>query len=516
MTDSNELTLALRAAARDLFKRGEETTLRYEHLDAIRSAPGDQSTALAELMGVAKPPELAAVIHVARLLQVPGLNDAIAEAALRRPAPLSAKRAAIRALREIGTEVPEAVSATLTQAEDFVARPDMDGLRATLDLPETWRQPTLDAWIAASLALAPEVAAEAVRLELVPAARVAERLGVAGDEQAVTLLREFVAGSDRDVAKAAKRALHQLKARGVAIADDAPREVFSLELTPDVSSDSLAYVTGVDGLGGRIVWLLVPNTSGGYDLLEAVIDDVHGIRKADLLHTSRGEFRKHMARLRENPSVLLAQASPADVAAILQVAEPLNAESATDLPAGYGELRAGIAAPLFDSPSTWDDNLPAAPAGEDQRREALRDAVELLGASYFSNWAILGEAAENAAVAVRAAETSELVADDEQRKQQVDQAVAGVATSFDEEQRARFKSRLHEMARVLAASGNPVEAARARVAGDGFETVTDLYADHPFARAIIQRGVMTAYQHLREHEPPPAPDAPAAGGIIRP
>jgi deoxycytidylate deaminase len=72
------------------------------------------------------------------------------------------------------------------------------------------------------------------------------------------------------------------------------------------------------------------------------------------------------------------------------------------------------------------------------------------------------------------------------------------------------------MARVLSASGNSVDAARARVAGDGFETVTDLYADHPFARAIIQRGVMTAYQHLREHEPPPAPDAADESRIIQP
>jgi hypothetical protein len=63
------------------------------------------------------------------------------------------------------------------------------------------------------------------------------------------------------------------------------------------------------------------------------------------------------------------------------------------------------------------------------------------------------------------------------------------------------------MARVMAAAGDEADAIRALVAGDAFETVEDLYADHPFARAIIQRGVMAAYQHLREHEPPPGPEA---------
>lgn len=97
--------------------------------------------------------------------------------------------------------------------------------------------------------------------------------------------------------------------------------------------------------------------------------------------------------------------------------------------------------------------------------------------------------------------------DDEQRKQQVDQAISAVAAGLDAQERARFKGRLHEMARVLAATGDETGAIRALVAGDAFETVEDLYADHPFARAITQRGVMAAYQHLRQHEPPAAPEA---------
>jgi len=507
MSDTNELKQALRHAARDLRRRGEEATLRYEHLDAVRTASGDPVPVLVELIATAPADELAALIHLGRLLKVVGLDEVIADAALRKTVPLAAKSAAIRALQDGGTAVPHEVAETLRLAEQFVEAPDPAGLQAVLELPEAWRQPTLDAWASDSIAADPEVAATALGKGLVDSLQVAEGLGAHGDSAAVPVLRGLVAGDDRVVAKAAKRALHRLKARGIAVEENGSGEAFSLEIPPDVAGGSLAYVTGVDGLGGRIMWILSPNTAGRCSLLEAVTDDVHGIRKAEILDTTRGDFRRHMTRLRDTPSVLLAMAPAAAVAGFLRAAEALNAESQTDIPDGYTQFRKDAAAVLFETLEAWDPGLPECPTTEDERREVLRGAVELLGAPYFAAWAILGTAAEDAAAAVRAAETSEILVDDEQRKQHVDKAISGVADSFDAAERTRFKMRLHEMARMMAAIGDETEAVRALVAGDAFETVDDLYADHPFARGIIQRGVMAAYQHLRQHEPPPAPDA---------
>ena len=516
MPESQDLKQSLLRAARDLRRRGEEATLRYQHLDAVRTAQGDPAAVLAELIGEATADELAAMIHLGRLLKVTGLDEAIADAALRKTVPLAAKSAAIRALEDGGTDVPHQVTETLALAERFVQAPDPAGLQAVRELPEAWRQPTLDAWASSGIAVDPNVAATALGAGLVEALRVADGLGAHGDASAVPLLSELAASDDRIVAKAAKRALHQLKARGVSVEEDGPGEAFSLEIPPDITRDSLAYVTGIDGLGGRIMWILSPNASGRYDLLEAVTDDVHGIRKAEILDTTRGDFRRHMTRLRDNPSVLLAIAPATAVAGFLRAAEALNIESQTDIPERYTEFREGAATVLFETSESWDPGLPACPATEDERREVLRGAVELLGAQYFAAWAILGTAVDDAAAAVRAAETSEILVDDEQRKRQVDQAISGVADSFDARERTRFKRRLHEMARVMAAAGDEADAIRALVAGDAFETVEDLYADHPFARAIIQRGVMAAYQHLREHEPPPGPEADdGKSGIIQ-
>ena len=224
-----------------------------------------------------------------------------------------------------------------------------------------------------------------------------------------------------------------------------------------------------------------------------------------------------MRRLGENPAVIVAGVPAPGVAHLLLEAQRLNERTGTEVPAGFAEFHAQPAAALFAATAPWTGDSPEPPTDENRRREVLRDAVELLRAPYFSNWAVLGDPAEEAARGVRSAETSDLLVDDEQRKQQIDEAMANVARTLDAAARERFAERLRSMVPVLTACGLEADALRATVAAEGFEQVEDLYADHPLARALIQRGVMAAYQHQREQEPP-EPDAPppASSPIIQP
>jgi hypothetical protein len=145
-------------------------------------------------------------------------------------------------------------------------------------------------------------------------------------------------------------------------------------------------------------------------------------------------------------------------------------------------------------------------------RELLRESVALLADPAFSNWAVAGPSAEKAAEGVRSAETSKIVVDEEQRKQAVDDAISGAATIFDETLRESYRGRLLSMARVLQVQGRDDTARACIAAAQGFVDVQDLYADHPFARALIQRGVLIAYQAVRDNETPDADSSP----IIQP
>jgi hypothetical protein len=135
-----------------------------------------------------------------------------------------------------------------------------------------------------------------------------------------------------------------------------------------------------------------------------------------------------------------------------------------------------------------------------EQRELLAQSADLLGEPYFANWAVLGERVESAAAGVRRAETSTLVVDEEQRKQQVDREMSGVAEIFDSATRVRYRLRLEQMAEVLRATKHERQAELALVAAQSFTDVGDLYSDHPFARALIQRGVLAAYQIVCQEE----------------
>ena len=67
------------------------------------------------------------------------------------------------------------------------------------------------------------------------------------------------------------------------------------------------------------------------------------------------------------------------------------------------------------------------------------------------------------------------------------------------------------MADLLERLRRPEEALRARAAADAFVTVEDLYADHPFARALLQRSVLVAYEQLPEVVEAGSPDRRIVG-----
>ena len=272
--------------------------------------------------------------------------------------------------------------------------------------------------------------------------------------------------------------------------------------------DSRAFATGVDGSGGRILWLLSPSESGGERLLEAVLDDTAGVRRADLLAVTRSGVREHLERLRDNAAVLVAQIPPETAARILWEAERITAACGGQLPDAYVSWRAGTGRRLMETVQEGDP--PEAEVGQVDE-EHLRAAVELLGRPYFAGWLVRHPAVEAAAEGVRLAETSRLTLDDRLRSEQVDAAIRRAAEAFDEQTRRRFRRRLHAMADLLERLRRPEEALRARAAADAFVTVEDLYADHPFARALLQRSVLVAYEQLPEVVEAGSPDRRIVG-----
>ena len=515
MSYEKELVKAIRRAVSRIDRDGLDVESAHSEVAAVLAFESGIEEALREAVAAAAPERLAATIRLVRRARARGLANEIASLALRRPVPLDAKVEAVGLLRDVGVEIPKEVEDTLGVAREFVDAPDSDGLRVVLSLPEAWQAPVLSAWLARPVS-DPHLLESVLGFDPGMDEVIVDRLGASGTQEAVSALQRIVAGDGR-LRKAAKRALHRLHAAGVAVAEKTSAgEGFSLQIAPDTERESRAFTTGIDGSGGRILWVMAPSSKGGFRLLEAVVDDERGLRKSEVMSVALKGFRSHIERLRANPAILVAQIDAARAVAILRAGEALAAEAGDPLPAEYTAWRDDIAAGLFategkpqdgrrDPDSTSEESATGAvpedaDAPTSEQRELLAQTADLLGEPYFASWAVLGEAVEGAAAGVRRAETSTLVVDEEQRKQQVDREISGVAEIFDSTTRACYRQRLEHMAEVLRTTKHDGQARLALVAARGFTDVADLYSDHPFARALIQRGVLAAYQSVRQEE----------------
>ena len=516
MSSRKELVKVIRRAVMRIDKRGFDADVVEREANSVLAFGDSVEAGLRVAVGNCPPERLAATIRLVRVTEASGLANEIALLALRRPVPLAAKEEAICLLRDVGVEIPQEVEDILQVARRFIEDPDTKGLETVLALSVAWREPILRAWLArpcSDARLLESVLGHDPSMDAI----IVERIGASGSQEAVQVLQRLIAGEDRKLRKVAKRGLHRLRTAGVDVGGERSAQGgFSLRIEPDVHRESRAFVTGIDGSGGRILWVMAPSGKGGYRLLEAVIDDQLGLRKSEVMPVALKGFRAHIERLRENPGLLIAQLELARAVAILRTGEALTAAAGESLPAEYEAWRNDVVEELFaapveirqsgsevhspreGAPDTLSQGQAERPASE--QRDLLSQSADLLGAPYFSSWALLGEEVESAAAGVRRAETSTLLVDEEQRKQQVDREISGLAEVFDSATRACYRQRLEQMNDVLQATNHEHEAQLALAAAQGFTDVADLYSDHPFARALIQRGVLAAYQSVRQKE----------------
>lgn len=497
-TDSTRL---VRRTLDLLRSRGAGDPSAQQRIEALRELGDELVEPVGRELERADPGGREAHVHLIRALGLVELLPRVERLVLEAPATLEAKEAALSCLEELGDAGPAGAREAAGRARRAAAG-DLDALEDLLAgaADRSWGRAAVASWLRTDPRLEElgGLLGRDEELDLL----LLEHLGSVPRPEAAALIQQCTDSDHRAVAKAAGRALHRLRSRGVDVPEERRSGEFSLSIEPDVRGETRAWRTGVDGNGARIVWVLTPSPSGGHRLLEAVVDDERGIRRAHLSATSRKAVREHLGQLREEPSLLLAPAPPARVAAILEGAERLARQAGEMLPTAYLEWRAGPAAELFEEV----DEGAASPAirrhldpdRTTTSQELLEAAVELLGDDVFANWAHVGSGAERAAARVREAEESRLAVDDEQRKELVEAAVAGAADDFDPELRRRYRRRLESMASLLWETGRREDARKAVAAAVGFTEVDALYERHPFARALIQRGVFVAYQRRRE------------------
>jgi hypothetical protein len=236
---------------------------------------------------------------------------------------------------------------------------------------------------------------------------------------------------------------------------------------PDIEDTLEAgFVSALDPGGARIAFLVEPNPSGGARLFEAQLDEGRGILEFDVFTAGRSRVRRFLRDVSRREGIVPVE-TPALRALILRAAEaqPEN----RPLPQGFAEWRPRLAAASGDA--TPGELARDALGAEDAPRE-LRRAAELVTEGELGPWPAASERLTVLAERIRESAKGRIIVSGEQRKGQIQQALADATGELFADQKfaAQTAARFEESAYVLWKSEREEDARACLAAGRAFRT----------------------------------------------
>jgi len=133
---------------------------------------------------------------------------------------------------------------------------------------------------------------------------VAFALGRDLDSTAVEALAEIEKqATDKETKKEIKRSFFKLGQRGLTIPHEEARENKPAPALFSRATDIEAYMSAVDGGGGRLVWIAKPQPNHGLQVIQGMLNDREGLLRVGGMHLRRKELRKMVQDIKEQHDV---------------------------------------------------------------------------------------------------------------------------------------------------------------------------------------------------------------------
>jgi hypothetical protein len=303
------------------------------------------------------------------------------------------------------------------------------------------------------------------------------------------ILAALAAHPDREVAKEARRGLHLLKSRGVAVPEPARPVPARRAEEPAPEPEPPCYASTVDGHGERALWISRTVPGKGVEVAQAVISDVSGLLELQVALLGRKESRGFARDLGEKGLAMgIAEMDREEALSLVASARALADSAGRRLPAGadlwLGKL--GPTRPVPDLASRFP------PLPEEEEREALAASGGLHELPMLRGWLADEEVLKGLAGRLDEIMVSPLYLDEQQRAERAAGTVAETVEGWlDESRRQRLASRLFAVAAQLGRAGDPdrarwaAAAARALAAGAPAARI-------PFARLLVEKAFPAA------------------------
>jgi hypothetical protein len=311
------------------------------------------------------------------------------------------------------------------------------------------------------------------------------------------LHRMFAVTQDKKVRRMIKRSLYRLKSKGIVVEEvpsDKERSIFR----PLPGEANEGFGSGIDFLGYRVLWLILPHPGRGLGVMHGVVSDREGIVDFSQEEMGRKGFRTFFKEVKEKNPFPIVEIEPSYVACLFAQAYQLNLEKKGAPPQAYLQVKSEIerikkdyAKPLIYS------YLKAEDIGGDDR--LLRKGADLLNADVFSSWRIEEEQIRPYADDVREAEESKIVLHPGQKEVRLQGIYQKALTElFSGERRFLYQRRLEEMAYVFFKLGKEEEAEISLSVAMDLEKPIHPIQPSPFLVQLVMKSIFSLLSEANE------------------
>jgi len=306
----------------------------------------------------------------------------------------------------------------------------------------------------------------------------------------------------KDVRKAARRALHRLRGSGldvrvpVAVAAEP-----AATTATDVQRVVRALVSPIDGMGSRLLWLVLERPHGGLLVFNLVLNDLTGLKDAFVTEMTSRRFEADLKGWHERTEMSAIDIPSEYGLALLSEDLVLSGESQTPLPRDF-VMRRGVLGELPPPPT---DALIHQHISRGQvllmpnlldESAALLDEVELAG------WLFGYDEVKSFVRELRQVAESRLIVTTEPREQRLQRVMTNaIDTLYTPALRRALRRRLEEMAYIFWTTNRERSARRAVAAAFAIGDTGSLHG-HPLLRAMVERSIDMAIQLERAGQPP--------------
>ncbi len=261
------------------------------------------------------------------------------------------------------------------------------------------------------------------------------------------LRRMLEVAQDKKVRKIIRRSLYRLKSKGITV-DEILSDKEKPILRPLHAEPKEGFASGIDSLGQRLLWLIIPHPGRGLTVMHGIVSDQEGIVDFSQDEMTRKGFRSFFADVQEKNPFPFVDMEPSYVAFLFTQTYQLNLKkgsSSQDYLRAKSEIESiqkDYVKPLIYSHFQADDI-----SGDDR---ILKKGADLLKVDVYSSWRIEEEQIRPYADEIWEAEESKIVLNQAQKEARFQTIyLKALGDLFPEEKRFLYRRRLEEMAYVL-------------------------------------------------------------------